>query len=253
MDKTYTVTNANGLVKFSTLVNVGNTFAGKIVKLGNDINMIGVNWTPVGTAGEYTNSFAGTFDGQNKTISNLTSVTTGTNGAGGLFGSCHTGTIKNVILDNANISCEHFGGGIVGWFEGNGYALIDNCTVKNSTIVCNTRYTGTEWDDGDKTGSIAGYVCNSTVQNCTATNVTLTGYRDLGGIVGIANGADGNFATVKNNTGSTITLINDRTHNYKNYTSDAQYDVNDAIGEIAGNTLIEGNTVTGVTKQVIGA
>ena len=67
--------------------------------LDNGIDLTGEDWTPIGTRDD---PFTGIFDGNGKTISNLTS--TGDNGNyAGLFGA-NSGTIRNVYLDEVNIS-----------------------------------------------------------------------------------------------------------------------------------------------------
>ena len=70
---TFEIANATDLAGLSKLVNEGNTFSGKTVKLKYDIDLNNEPWNPIGTSGvgkfgELTNVFCGTFDGNNKTI-----------------------------------------------------------------------------------------------------------------------------------------------------------------------------------------
>lgn len=70
----YTLTSAADLQGFANIVNGtdGRTaydFASKTVKLGADIDLAGMAWTPIGVAGK---AFSGIFDGQNNAIKNLT-------------------------------------------------------------------------------------------------------------------------------------------------------------------------------------
>ena len=65
---TYTITTAAQLAGLAQLVNDGNSFSGKTVKLGADIDLAGKEWTPIGKSGAM---FQGTFDGGENTISNL--------------------------------------------------------------------------------------------------------------------------------------------------------------------------------------
>ena len=88
----YTLTTADELSEFATLVNAGTDFSGKTVKLGGNIDLTGKSWTAIGTE---TAAFAGTFDGQGNTISNMT-LTAGQSYAG-LFG-VNAGTVKNFTI-----------------------------------------------------------------------------------------------------------------------------------------------------------
>ena len=54
-----------------------NSFAGKTIILGDDISLAGIAWTPIGTS---TTAFAGTFDGNDKTISDMSLTTKGNGG-----------------------------------------------------------------------------------------------------------------------------------------------------------------------------
>ena len=72
---TYTISNDADLFGFANIVNgtrdassTPYNFKGATVKLANDIDLGGQTWTPVGTLSV---QFAGTFDGQNKTIKNF--------------------------------------------------------------------------------------------------------------------------------------------------------------------------------------
>ncbi len=103
----YKITNAAGITKLATLVNNGNTFQGKIVYLANDIDMSGVNFTPIGsyTRGpsitETAKPFMGTFDGQGHSICNLQYATSELYVCVGFFGCVETATIRNLVFDES--------------------------------------------------------------------------------------------------------------------------------------------------------
>jgi predicted ribosomally synthesized peptide with SipW-like signal peptide len=243
----YLISNANELVFFAKAINTKiapYSDANKTFKLTADIDLGGRRWAPIGrminTNGVGENStFQGNFDGDNHTISNFNVDTVDgvagndTNKGAGLFGAV-SGTISNLKVTNATIVTAHWAGAIAGVIQG----TVEKCSVDNITITCLPEWTGTEWDNGDKAGSIVGYLGSGNVTKCTAKNVSITGYRDLGGIVGCSDG------TVTNNTvgeNVSITYDNDPTHNYKNYTSAAQHNIGDYIGRGAdvndtGNT-----------------
>ncbi len=147
VDGVITITTAEQLAALAVSVNDGNNYSGVIIKLGADIDLSGHNWTPIGTTSS--NSFSGTFDGDGKTISNLT-VNLPNNYNVGLFGYVVEGTIQNVTLTNATVQGKNFVGGLVGFNNG----TIENCTVSGTV-------TGT----GDKAivGGLVGFNIGGTV------------------------------------------------------------------------------------------
>lgn len=68
----FTISDAADLAGLAALVNSGKNFSGKTVNLDADIDLSGYNWTPIGTSS--TNSFKGTFNGNNHVISNLSAI-----------------------------------------------------------------------------------------------------------------------------------------------------------------------------------
>ena len=128
------------------------------------------NWTPIG---DWYNRFTGSYDGNNKVISNLTTTSTGN--SIGLFGYIQgngttTCIIKNIGLENVTIS----GGGNVGGVVGSLYqTTVKNCYVAGSV-------TGSGSGVG---GVVGGSFQTSTVENCYAT-ASVTGLSSVGGVVG---------------------------------------------------------------------
>ena len=169
---TYTVYNADGLMNVAELVNGGKTDIN--ITLDKNIDLTGKDWTPIGT--DYDNAYTGTFDGGGHTITGLT-VTTNDQYAG-LFGYLGNfgkfGTVKNVVMDGIQITCNHrlgYAGGVAGYSRG----TIENCSVSGS--VSGTVYVGgvvgAQWE-----GSITG--CSS--------SATVKGMVHVGGVVGQTNG-----------------------------------------------------------------
>ena len=117
----FTLTNATQLAGLAQLVNEGNTFNGKTITLGADIDLDGQEWTPIGSID---NPFAGTFDGDGKTISNLV-IGSGT--YLGLFGNINTpATIENLNIRNVSIT----GTSVIGALVGSGHTgTITNCSI----------------------------------------------------------------------------------------------------------------------------
>ncbi len=232
-DGAYEIANTADLFIFAAKANDGTFAKGELTA---DIDLAGKVWMPIVHSDIE-------FDGQGHTISNLYAFD---DNAAGLFGSATRSTISNVVIDKATVISNHYAAGIAA------HALctkIDNCTVKNSTITTSAEFKNNAWDNGDKAGAIAGYLSaepTATVTNCTVENVTVKGYRDIGGVVGYANAA----ATIIGNTISDSTIICDPTRNYKNYNAADEFDVEAIVGEFNGGTVDASNTATNVEVVV---
>ena len=225
---------ADELVYFAKTLNVdGVNYAGKTVKLTADIDLGGKKWNALVVKNV---SYGFTFDGNDKTVSNF--VVAGERNVG-FFGTSTGCTIKNLTVKGATVTGINHVAAIAGDAL---CATIEGCKVYDSTITTLVKSN----DDGDKAGAIAGYLSaesTASVTNCVVENCTVRGYRDIGGLIGYANAA----AVVTGNTVTKVTVINDRTNNYKNYTTDAKYDANEIVGEYNNNTLDASNTHSEVT------
>ena len=236
----YLISKAAGLTWFSDQMNnKKNTFAGKTIKVVNDIDMAGVTYYGGSVASYPSYCFKGTFDGGEKVISNLTiTVENDIHGAAALIPTLAGDgtTIKNVILRDVNISSSHYAAGIWGYTTSeNCYINVTNCHVEGGTItgnICNG-------DNADKVGGIGGIFYDGIVSGCSVKGVTITGYRDTAGIVGWA--ADSR-ANIKNNSIENVTINVNNATNYKKYTKRSEYDVNNYVGEGVGKAKLEGNT-----------
>ena len=98
----YVITTAQQLADFAWFVNNNNSsYYSKYYKLGNDIDLSGGTWEPIGyydgSNASQKASFTGTFDGNDKTVSGLNSVST-THQSAALFGFLENGTIKNLTV-----------------------------------------------------------------------------------------------------------------------------------------------------------
>ena len=229
--KTYTVKNGAELAWIAQEVNNGTKFEGKTVILAKNINLGGHEWTPIGGA----KFFDGTFNGNNKTVGDF-KVTT-KEGHAGLFGNAR-GIIKDLTVVNVTIVANHYAGAIVG----QGYVKMNNCHANNIDITLSSKN-----EDGDKAGGLVGQNCegaNMYITNSTAKNVKIQGYRDLGGIAGMAH-YDGKVTdcSVEN-----ITIYQDLSDNYETTTPTTLKGVvgrvHANIGEYARN--YESNVYIGV-------
>lgn len=132
----YVIANIDQLKAFADAVNKGNSYAGKYVVLGANLDLSEIAiWAPIGNS-DYgkTNAFAGTFDGKGYTVSH---VNCGKAGAAasyeaiGFFGVV-SGTVKNlnVQIDKFYNTYSEYNiamGGLVGILESK--AVIDHCSV----------------------------------------------------------------------------------------------------------------------------
>lgn len=160
--KTITIYSGEGLKVAADVVNSGDTDLN--ITLDNDIDLTGIEWTPIGTESR---PYTGTFDGNNKTIRGLEINQSGTDNVGliGYLGS--EGKVQNVVLANISVSGANYVGGIAGQT----YGTVENCSV-NGTVT-----------GQNQTGGIVGRNF-STISGCSAEG-TVTGNTNVGGISGL--------------------------------------------------------------------
>lgn len=185
----YTVTSADGLKNIAKLVNEQWNL-GINITLTADIDLSGIDWTPIGI--DYNHQYKGTFNGGGHTITGLT--VTGSNEYAGLFGRIGSGSkVMNVKLEGVQIESDNemsAVGGVVGYSYGN----IENCSVSGSVSSNSTA------------GGVVGAQLSGSITGCN-TSATVKGVTYAGGIAGYTNGGGsltGCYATgsisVENNT-----------------------------------------------------
>ena len=211
----FVIYGAEQLAGFAAIVNgtakgiAIDSFAGKTVKLGCDVNLNNIAWTPIGDveADDFV-GFQGTFDGQGYTISNLY-ISSNTWGQG-LFGYMTTNaTVTNFDVKNAYVKASDCCGIVVGYATKGTFSNINvtgdvtvigtsadghvggivGCgyyaTFTNCSVVANAGSTITS--NGSFTGGIVGYQSSATkgISNCKVANLTITGKQAVGSIAGI--------------------------------------------------------------------
>ena len=257
-DKSFTLTTAEQLAGLAQIVNAGtDTFKGKTVVLGANIDLNNAAWTPIGTKsadGEkaFTRTFAGTFDGAGYTVSNL--YVSGGN-ALGLFGRIGTGAhIEDLTIDGAYVSGTDYVGAIAGYayLAAN---CIKNCVVTDAEIIATPFLLATgEFDGGAKAGVIVGYALNGNLIGNIAKDSSVIAYRDLGGIAGMLN-ADGIGAReliAEDNKVSGVTLS--YVGVMGTYADEkSNENMNDVVGRLGSKSSVGANTVEKVTKNETGA
>ena len=153
----YVVDSALALYHLSKKVNSATNYTGKFFKQTKDIDMSGMDWTPIGITSkrgqpDNSKSFKGTYDGGNFRIKNLVVDKTDTY-AVGLFGSVKGGTVKNVIIDK---SCSFRAGAYVAGVIGAARdTQIGNCS--NEAAVYATGSVKDVYSSGAYAAGIVGY------------------------------------------------------------------------------------------------
>ena len=145
----YQIANGAELAYLASSVNSGETYTGKNFVLTANIDLNGLPWTPIGNSfsdalleGSNYRIFAGNFDGNGYTISNVSigsETTPFESDVFGLFGATE-GKISNLNLDTVSIhgvakiasigAVIGFAGGLVGYSGG----YIENCHVTGLTM-----------------------------------------------------------------------------------------------------------------------
>ena len=142
--------------------------------LDKDIDLTNTTWIPIGI--DFDHQYTGTFDGGGHTISGLT--VTGSDQWAGLFGYIDKdGTVKNVVLENVQITSDNqyaYVGGVAGYSEGN----IENCSVSGS-VSGNSNSNGTS----NCVGGVVGQQYGGTITECTSSAI-VDGRNEVGGVAG---------------------------------------------------------------------
>ena len=238
----YIISTVGELYGLASVVNGGNSLAGKYIELGDDIK-VNKNWTASATApenvwmpiGTLSNPFKGNFDGKMHTVEGLYVSTS--QSMAGMFGYAQECTIQNFYLKNScfnSTAKDAFIGSVLGQGDGTFENIYSNAIINStgaqqggligriqrgntSTVGPNTVCTITNcWFDGTinsshnttiYTGGIVGFVVygQTTIDNCLFTgamNVEYTG--DGTGI----NLAVGGLVAQNNGTTGRVTLTN---------------------------------------------
>ena len=183
------MTSAEGLKNIAKLVNEQWNL-GINITLTADIDLSGIDWTPIGI--DYNHQYKGTFNGGGHTITGLT-VTTSDQYAG-LFGYIGSGgTVKDVTLEGVQIATTHSvgdAGGVAGYSYGN----IENCSVSGSVSVSGMN---------GFAGGVVGYQSGGFLTECSS-SATVNAGNKAGGVAGATN--SGAILTACYATGS-VTLV----------------------------------------------
>ncbi len=219
-------------------------------KLVNDIDLgvapynQGQGWEPIGTKDD---PFTGGFDGNGHTISNLY-IDRDTDYVG-LFGAFQNADIKNVVLENVNVTGKDWVGGLVG-AQNNGTISNSHATgdVQGNEKVgglvgdsasgqITNSYATTDIEGSKSVGGLVGYSVFSQITNSYATgNVAGNNYDHAGGLVGffdrgeiINSHAAGNVTSSGNSDGGLV-----------GYLYESSIENSYATGDVKGNNYVGG-------------
>ncbi len=218
------------------------SFSGKTITLGADLDLAGQNWTPIGLG----NSFEGAFDGGSHIISNLTIGSAGTPDATltrlGLFGLV---TVNSTITDltmvgtaiysslgttdnfaymgalagisSARIERCQSSGVLSGGYKSTVGGLVGLCgDFSNIGIIvdCGSSCTVTSGDGASNAGGLIGYTDNADVSGSTATGLVTCGSADgsngdpdAGGFAGAFNGTAADSTATGNVSGGNDSYV----------------------------------------------
>ena len=164
----YTVTSAEGLKNIAKLVNEQWNLGINITLTAN-INLSGIDWTPIGI--DYKHRYTGTFDGGGHTITGL--KITGNDQYAGLFGYL-SGTVKDVTLKDVKIESNNEISD-VGGVAGRSYGTLENCSVSGSVIGRGKN---------SIVGGVVGYQTGGSITGCSS-SATVNAGNIAGGVAGL--------------------------------------------------------------------
>ncbi|MBQ8280831.1 MAG: hypothetical protein IJZ25_00310 [Lachnospiraceae bacterium] len=205
----YKITTGSQLAYLASEVNRGVNFAGVYFSLENDIDLAGLEWTPIGyyyqdpSKGDLVYSFNGAFNGNgykiyNYKISTLEVVSQlpnfSINKVCGLFGTTHGATITDLTVEQCTIDITETGEGEI--LAG---ALV-GCAYDTKIVNCNVTADVKASSKGRAAlGIVAGAMSNGNADGVTVngsvTVTTDTGMNDAGLVSGYAKGTG--FANIK--------------------------------------------------------
>lgn len=154
----------------------------KYYKMVDDIDMTGISWAPLATAGTELIDF----DGNNHTLDKISVPLTSYSSIFGLL----TGRVTNLTIDHATITPGAQRTGVLASYigTGSGAGEVSNITITNSKVGYDSNHKGTKHSGilAAFTNNAATVISDITISNCDVYSDNSTeGY--TGGMIGIAN------------------------------------------------------------------
>lgn len=170
-DKAFEIKTASDLAGVAKLAGEGNSFAGKTLTLAGDIDLAGKTWTPI-------KSFAGEFDGNEKTITGLQlEATEGEKPRAGLFNGIEAGSkIHDLTIDGVDATVGASGRvGVLGnYISGE----VEDITIKNVKA--------TSTDPSAWVGGLCAFLSWPAVKDCTIENMEVDAPNGAAFIAGLS-------------------------------------------------------------------
>jgi hypothetical protein len=176
----YQISTVQDLLALSKFVSQGKSTNGLYWSQTADIDMTGVNFTPIGgwsdsITNDKLKSFNGFYNGTNYKIQNL-NIVRSTKKYLGLFGVISQAQVSNIFLEGGNISGSECVGGLVG--ESFYLTTITNCSFAGCIYG----------SPNGNVGGLVGWVHESTIQSSyTSGKILISGLNSdsrIGGMVG---------------------------------------------------------------------
>ncbi len=184
----FTLQTPGELRGFAQLVNEGNDFSGRTVKLGRDIDVSSGDWTPIASTKK--TPFKGVFDGAGKKITY--SISTCSSSDQALFGYIVNAEIKNLTVAGKNEAGASSSNRTAGLCASADNSQITDCT--NEVKIP---------QGGQNTAGIVGTSTNCVIENCVNEADITGGKKNVAGIVADAG---------SKNTATACTLIRNCTN-----------------------------------------
>ncbi|MDR0518130.1 MAG: hypothetical protein LBH25_13915 [Fibromonadaceae bacterium] len=272
----FTISTAAQLAGLAQLINGGNNFSGKTIKLTANIMLNDTanwkkwtedkskpanSWTPIGSYTDKNNSrsFSGTFDGGGKVISGV--YINNSNHYQGLFGY----VTSNAAIKNLGIAASYVNGySIVGGLVGQNNGTVTDCYAvgnvtasggykggiyvgglagSNSGTITNSYATGNVSGD-DNVGGLVGKNENGTITDSYATGDVKGNSGTVGGLVGENEGGTitNSYAKGNVNGGAAGGLVGENgSHGKPNGTITNSYATGKVSGEYSTGGLVGSN------------
>lgn len=254
VDNPFLIETAAHLSYLSQQVVIGQTYNGQYFRLMTNINLNNLDWIPIGgrnMQGESSaNAFAGVFDGNNKTISNIKINTPNKNNTG-LFGYVESYSfnpeIRNLSVVSGTVNGNSSTGGIIGYLKGRVRNCSNGATVNGTGAaggIVGMGSFGCEIVKCTNSGTVSGYSVGGIVetaydcliQNCNNSGSISGDYAS--GIVETVYGLIINCKNIGNISGGNIAGI-------------ARYDLTDGV--IISSCVNTGNLTGTSTTGGIGS
>lgn len=239
------------LIKLATLTNTSataETYASKYYQLTQDIDMTGVEYTPISYAHSMATAqgkaFTGTLDGNNHVIKNITFKQSSTYGATyaiiGYLGV--NGVVRNLGVENITVNAGTASRFCIGGIAGSigNATTIENSYVKGMTVAASPSGT----DTTTYVGGIAGrtLATTGTIKNCYTTSLDYSGVTNTSTTAGIL-GSCGNTAYTAENCYTTHIKLQGNTSATNSYMGTINCYVSDKLEtmtvEKLGSAFIE--------------